>query len=208
MTKMKLQLVVVLALVFGAQAAHAGPMHFSVFGDGAYSKETVAVTGIPSVSSNTKLGFGGGAQVEFGLGPMAGLEVGAVYLGRKTDISPLNPAFGELTYHYLQVPVQVRIWLNHFITVGVGGYYAMALGDITDANGNTATYSTAGLKKSDLGLIGSLGFNVPLAPTTSLMAEGRYAMGLQDINDPAVAGASTKWTDIQMLVGLRFGMGK
>jgi hypothetical protein len=53
-----------------------------------------------------------------------------------------------------------------------------------------------------------VGFNFPLAPTTALFAEGRYALGLADQDSPAIAGLSEKWTDIQVLVGLRFGLGK
>src|SRR5579872_4273698 len=73
-------LVILGVLTFSSAPAMAG-MHFSVFGDGTFS--TTSTTG--ATNPDAKLGYGGGAQIEFGLGPMAGLEIGAVYLGRKNE---------------------------------------------------------------------------------------------------------------------------
>jgi hypothetical protein len=195
--------VLVGVLFLGMPAAQAGT-HISVFGDGTFS--TTKTTG--QTDPKSMLGLGGGAQVEFGLGPMAGLEIGAVYLGRKTGDSTAN-----LTFNYVQIPVQLRYWVGKYLTLGAGGYYALPVGDIKAGGsslpgGGSIPYATAGFKKNDYGLLGSVGFNAPVGPTAAVFAEGRYALGLDDQNATAIAGTTTKWQDIQILVGLRFGMGK
>lgn len=194
----RIALVLVGVLFLGAPAAQAGT-RFSVFGDGTFSK--VKTTGVADPS--TLMGFGGGAQVEFGFGPVAGLEIGGVYLSRKMGTSAAST-----TFTYIQIPVQVRYWIGKYFGLGVGGYYAIPIGDIKNSDGTTATYAASGFKKSDFGLIGSVGFNIPLSASAALFAEGRYALGLADQLATSVPGITVKWNDIQALVGFRFGMGK
>jgi hypothetical protein len=190
-------LVIFGVLVFGSQTASAGTMHFSVFGDGTFS--TQDITG--ATSATRDLGIGGGAQVEFGLGPMAGLEIGAVYLSRKDGPSGL-----EDTFNYIQIPVQLRYWVGKYLSIGVGGYYAFAVGDIKNESGATATYAASGFKTGDYGLLGSVGLNFPMGGGgTSFFAEGRYAYGLDDQLATSNPNGTVKWSDIQVLVGLRFG---
>src|SRR5579885_2498578 len=191
-------LVILGVLSFGTSSANAGMMHFSIFGDGTWSQPDQT-----GATFSSKLGYGGGAQVEFGLGPMAGLEIGAIYLSRKFNESPSTL---DTTTTYVQVPVQLRYWVGRYFTIGVGGYYAFAVGDVKFSDGSSVPYSTVGFKKNDYGLLGSAGLNFPMGPGTAFFAEGRYAYGLDDQNDPAQTN-STKWRDIQVLVGLRFGMG-
>jgi hypothetical protein len=184
-------------------------LKFSVFGAGNLSnlKDSAAAT---TVTNSAKLNFGGGAQFEIMFGQVVGLEFGGIYLGRKfSQTDSTVPITLESTYTYVQIPLQLRFWLGRFVTLGVGGYYAIPVGDIKfSALGieGTSTYAGAGLKTSDYGLLGSLGFNIPLGPAVGLMVEGRYAMGLQDLNVTANPAGTVKWSDIQFLAGLRFGM--
>jgi hypothetical protein len=177
----------------------AGGMHISIFGDGTFSAPHQ--TGF--TTPDTKLGYGGGAQIEFGLGPMVGLEIGAVYLGRKFQVSG---SAVQTTTNYAQIPVQLRYWVGRYFSLGAGGYFAQAIGDVKFSDGSSASYASLNEKTSDYGLIGSVGLNAPLSPTASLFAEGRFAYGLDDQNTPAQANPA-RWQDIQVLVGLRFGTG-
>jgi hypothetical protein len=196
------------ATLLALPSANAG-LRFSVFGAGTFSsiKNTAAVA---TTTSSAKLGIGGGAQLELMLGQVVGLELGGLYLQRKfSTTDSLLAITAESTFTYVQIPLQVRFWLGRFVTLGVGGYYAMGLGDIkSTALGIpiTTTYAAAGTKTSDYGLLGSLGFNIPLGTSVAILAEGRYAYGMQDLNVTKDPAGTAKWRDMQALIGLRFGM--
>jgi hypothetical protein len=152
-----------------------------------------------------KFGFGGGLGLSFPLSMRAALEVDGIYLGRKFSTTGSTV---DTSLTYLQIPVLARLHLSRFLSLGVGGYYATALGDVKSSTGETATYESIGYSKTDYGLVGALGLNAPLGHATSLFAEGRYAFGLKDVDLDTTDTHRLKWRDIQVLVGLRFGMGK
>src|SRR4051812_44117295 len=116
-----------LSTLLVAGSAQAAP-RFSVFGVGDLGKMK-SDPAIDVLEQKAKFGFGGGAQVELPLSPMLGLEIGAIYLSRKSEFT--NQLTGvSFTGTYIQVPVQLRVWLNKFLSVGAGGYFASAMGDI------------------------------------------------------------------------------
>jgi hypothetical protein len=201
------RLAVACAAALGSVSAFATtvPSVFGVadFADLKYSSSTGATV---TSTNKSKMGLGGGAGIEFHGGGKMGVEVDAIYLGRKLDTALATGA----TFHYLQFPVIARYWLSKGFSVGVGGYYAMAMGDIKDSTGATATYAATFTKKSDYGAVGVIGFNLPIGSRAALLLEGRYNLGLANTNDNPGTSAtiSQKWTDMQGLVGLRFGMAK
>ncbi|MBI3535367.1 MAG: PorT family protein [Deltaproteobacteria bacterium] len=162
---------------------------FGIFGDTTMYKPT-NVSG-----AKAKLNFGGGATMEFGLGPKIGLELGAFYLQNKYE------ATSAVLTKNVTAPLLLRIWFIPTISVGVGGYFSYGLGKVTVAS-TDFDYSAASLSQTDFGLMGALGFNFKVGPTVALVLEGRYAYGLKDIDTSAT---TSKSTNIIGMVGLRFG---
>ncbi len=174
--------------------------------------------GLSKFSENTstkykaKLGFGGGAYVGVMLHPMFEIDFGALYMQRKFQYDATNGTVVN-KFNSLQFPVIARLNFMNMLSIGAGGYYAMAMGDIgveaTPTGGGTTTsttmtYANSGYAKSDYGLVGSVALYFPVGPMTRFILDGRYLLGLKDVNkNPAV---TDKWRDLQVLAGLAFGM--
>ena len=196
-------------LLLNSGNAHA--IGIAVVGAGTLSKPALSSNYIDTFSG--KVGLGGGALVDFGILPMLSFQVGGLYVTRTyTDTVGAVVITDQL--HYLEVPAQFRLMLGRVFSVGLGGYWAVGMGNITQTNGSVTnsnvTYGNFGLKNHDLGLIGSLNAAIPLGAMVQLYAEGQYLYGLQnELTDAAITASPTssyKNRDIQFLLGLRFGM--
>lgn len=195
----KMTLVLALfGLVLGMSSAQAGTK-FSVMGDINLS------TPKDSSGTNTwsaKMGFGGGAGLELGLSSSVGLAIEAIYEMRKAEVSGASVKTTQILF-----PVAARIWASPMFNFLVGGYYSMGMGDVTLEQSGvsvTQTYSQIGAKSSDYGAVGGIGLNFG-SGGGHFFFDARYYLGLADINDPAVAGSTTKISTIQGLLGYRFG---
>src|SRR5688572_3545034 len=86
------------------------------------------------------MALGGGISYEFALGPKAGLEIGAAYQKRSQGASV---GTNTVTQTYLHAPVILRYWFGRGFGLGVGGYYGMGLGDISNSETASLTYEAA-----------------------------------------------------------------
>lgn len=187
-------------LAFALVSSQAQAAKFSVFGD--VNMHNTKTTPSAGATSSAKLGFGFGVGAEFSLAPTVGLSIEAIYEMHKAESAPVTISTTALVF-----PVAARIWLSPMFNLLAGGYYSMAMGDITaEAGGVSASvdYATAGAKKSDYGAVAGLGLSFP----GGFFFDARYYLGLADLNDPATAGVTTKSSNIQGLIGMRFGSGK
>jgi hypothetical protein len=207
---------VIVSLFANSISAQAGST-FSVFGIGDFSSFGYSTAQRANATPDTKLGVGAGAQFEVHLitknGVTLGLEAGANVVRRQFYFSdPAVPIHYQLSSPAVQVPVQLKSWLLSFLSVGFGAYYTMGVGDLlvrdssneASVQNGTRTYASQGLKKSDFGIIGGIGLNLPLG-LLSILAEARITMGLTDLNSPSISGLTTKSQSFQALVGVRFG---
>jgi hypothetical protein len=154
----------------------------SVFGVGNWLRTESAIA-----RSQAALAYGAGAQIEFRKGA-SGLELGIM------DLPAVQNHAQERFLRFYQIPVQLRVWANRMIGVGVGGYYAVgATGDALKA---------LELQGHDYGLIGSLGVNLPLG-AIGFLIEGRYQYGIANVAAPG--NLSRHWRGAQILAGFRFG---
>jgi hypothetical protein len=201
---MKAILSLLFSLAFLApQAAHA--MRFSLVGAANMSEPKTA--GTTNKASNA---FGYGALLEFVPLPFFGFEIGALSLPRKYEYDVTSPAVytTKVSLKMIEVPLVLKAYLGHAMSVGIGGYWAKYKDSVTYENiypggsetMSTKTLSDAGNTATDFGLVTSLGLYFPLAPLTRIIVDGRYTLGVKD-NDP---GAGTKtYNDIQLLAGIR-----
>lgn len=198
----KTLVVICLAMAFSS-FSHAA--HLALVGDADFSSYNANVSG-STVTTTRKMGYGGGALLEFRFGKSAGLEIGALYLQRKSGTD-----LGSLTFSVVEVPLILRYWISQKFSIGVGPYAAYGLGSVamTDPSGasaGTESYSTASVKNLDYGVAGVVGFNFPIGGSTALVLEGRYTQGLANVFDGT--GFSITFSEVQALVGLRFGSTK
>jgi hypothetical protein len=196
---------VALALFAGASASYAATL--SLVGVGDVSK---ASDNYDTDSYGSKVGFGGGAILDFHLMERTSFEVGGLYINRKLD----DTTTGVITStHAIQVPVLLRFYLHPMISIGVGGYWAHGVGSVNteDSSGNvlsTGSYADNDTKVNDYGLVGSVAVRFPLSQTMRLLIDARYNYGLSNVyTDPLAAGDTSKDRDIQALVGLQFALG-
>jgi hypothetical protein len=174
-------------------------------------------SGFTTPTTTAKFGFGGGALLDFHLYPMASLEIGALYITRKTEINPVTITGSAVTdivqkTNALQVPVVFRFWLHPMFSIGVGGYLAHGLSNVhvQDTNGNdiSSTSYSGVLKQNDYGLVGVVGLRLPLGSMTRFMVDARYNYGLTNINDGLfTSGITENYRDLQILAGFSFPLG-
>lgn len=180
---------------------------------------------------------GGGLLMRAGLEQNVALEFGVLYLPREmtSNFSLSGAASGNGAYttqwdfNYIQVPVLIRIHLLPMVSLGVGAYYAHAIGQIKETNtapgGGTITgssnpnfysYGDKSVPTDDYGLEAALGAQLPLTSSVKFYADFRYLWGLQNIALPASTALLTSgglqadtnhWRDIQFLAGLSFAFG-
>ena len=162
----------IIALMLASPSAFAG---FSIVGGVDYSLDSTSVLGIETIKGG--LGFGGGLLYNF-----SAIEIGALYMSKKTSITYSSPLFGtdsSTSYGGVEIPVMVRMGglLTNF---GIGGFY-----DLPISTGGSSNYGlTAG---PHIGFPGGLFFDV------------RFNYGLKSL---PVTG-STK--DLLAMIGFAFG---
>src|SRR5690606_10684890 len=136
-----------------------------------------------STTYSAKLGIGGGLLFAFPMGAKMGLEVGALYAGRKSEVTSSGTT-AEVCSTGIEVPVLLRFKLGNVVSLGVGGYVHQAMGKLKiKASGVEveSSYSDFGLKSREYGAAASLGFEFPMGKN-ALVVDGRYLLGLNDLS--------------------------
>lgn len=184
-------------------SAHA--MRFSVVGAANMSEPKTAGTNYKA--SN---GFGYGALLEFVPMPFFGMEMGVLSLPRKyeTGVTTPDTYTSKISMKMIEVPLVLKAYLGHAMSIGIGGYWAKYKDSVTYENiypggsvtMNTKTLKEAGNSATDYGLVTSLGLYFPIAPLTRIIIDGRYTLGAKD-ND--LGGGKKTFNDIQLLGGIR-----
>jgi|GEM_PF-2900414 len=194
----KFWIVLIFSLVLSLPAK---ALDLSVVGGLGFTKPSGDISGTPIVfSSNTAFGVGG--LLGFTANWLLTFETGLLYMPRKFA----QPSFSDVTLTTLQFPLILRFQFVPFFSVGVGGYFAQGIGNVsTTATGSSTStdvdYATFNLSKSDIGLIGSAALYLPVLPTMSLLADFRYLLGLKNIS---LASTTTiRLREFQILFGLR-----
>jgi len=200
-----------------AQAARLSLVGVDDLATGSYSNQPSGFTA-PSISS--KSGFGGGLLLDEMVSREVMFEIGALYLTREYgssggSISGVATDSTTTTQHVIQFPVQLKFRLLPMLHIGVGGYLSEGVGSIDSQDStnpsqsnSSESYSSANIKKTDYGLLGSVGLSLPLTMTTHFIVEGRYAYGLANVYaDPNSTGLTIKNRDIQILAGFTFALG-
>src|SRR4051812_10735595 len=116
------RLALVLGMVAMSQSALAA--QFKLVGTGLLP--SFSVTAPYADDSKGKLGIGGGALIDFMMGSKAAIEIGGLYLGRTVTSGGI-----DVTGHTLRIPALIRFGLMNHVSLALGGFYDMALGDLS-----------------------------------------------------------------------------
>jgi len=119
------------------------------------------------------------------------LDFGMASLPRSYDSTVVS------AYH---LPVVVHYRLTPAFALGLGGYYDM------EATSSAQSFSSLGLHNWGYGAIASAVLDLPLMPGIGFVVDGRYQVGLRDL-DPS-GTAVTRFYDWVGYAGFRLGFGR
>lgn len=176
----------VLLLTSSAPSQAAG----SVTAVGSAMHSNMRADNDPELQLSERWGFGGGVLLGANLGRATQLELGGIYNQKKWNDGAV-PAGFDTEYDTIQVPLLLRFMFGNVLSLGIGGYYDVALENAAE---------------DDLGVTGSVALNFPLGRTVGLWLDARYNYGFSDLLD-ATAG-SQESSAFQTLLGLRFNVGR
>ncbi len=157
--------------------------------------------------SSAKSALTYGLTANTGLIPFISLEADVLF--NKNEQSDEALALST-SYRNIQIPVLARFWFLPLASVGFGGYYSMASGDITTTLGSVSSdisYEAAHVKKTDYGAVVSFNLTFPILPSISVLGDIRYNLGLANLNDdPSNPDVSVKYHSLQLLAGLTYSL--
>lgn len=195
------------AALFALSSAPAWAVKFSLVGG---ANLTTPEESPAPASYSAEAEFGGGALLEFGLVPSVGIEFGGLYLPRKFNKAYPTGITEGTTLTMYQFPVVLKAYLADVLSLGIGGYYSKYKNDIryeTKTLGGTVssrgTLTAANHTENDYGLVTSLGIYIPFGTMARFMVDGRYNIG---VKDNSTTTSELKYNEMQVLVGLQFGM--
>lgn len=152
--------------------------------------------------------YGAGVLFGFRMMPRVFMEVGVLYLTRGFTMEFSGGATTTYQFTTGQIPLAVRIYVLRSVYLGVGGYFAHAIGSVgystSAGDAGSKSFTEAACGADDYGGLVALGMKFSLLPFVSIEVDGRYLYGLQNITQ--LSGATTYFRDIQVLGGIRFGI--
>jgi hypothetical protein len=180
-----------------------------------FSQASVPTDAITDSATASGVGFTFGALIRLPLSPDFQFETGLTYLQRNYTISVIGGtdySFDE-TLKGIHIPVLIRAHLIDYLSVGLGGYLVHELGDVYDTNVRVDgqgqadaanSYNQDQYNRNDLGLEGSIAYDLPLSNGYSATVDICYLLGLTDFG----AGSSTslKSRDVLFLAGLKLAI--
>jgi len=201
-------------------ATQAAALDLVILGGPAISEPSFSQGSVPSdaitdSATASGVGFTFGALVRLPLSADFQLETGLTYLQRNYTISVIGTtdySFDE-TLKGIHIPVLIRAHVVDYLSVGLGGYLVHELGDVYDTNVRVDgqgqadaanSYNQNQYNRNDLGLEGSIAYDLPLSDGYSATVDIRYLLGMTDFG----AGSSTavKSRDVLFMAGLKLAI--
>lgn len=154
-----------------------------------------------TTSTSQRTGLVAGGFLTFGLSPMIAFQPELLFSmqGTKLHFTSSGVSTDATTaIDYVQLPLLIRVGNN---SKDHASFYAIAgptLGMLVRANEDGVDIKSD-LKKTDVGVVAGVGVTL-----TRVMFEGRYTVGLQDLNKVQAPSGTQKNRVISFLVGLVF----
>jgi hypothetical protein len=162
-------------------------------------------------TGNTTSGMGLLVATNLGSSPFD-LETGAIYLNETSARIDSGNKVNRITLR-LQIPLLIRYHFDERMALGIGGYAGIGQGSvITETNGTGVlnSYSDAGIKLQDYGLLLSARASLKILEQWYFIIDGRYQHGLSNLSQipPGTAGDYINSRAFQANLGIsyRFAM--
>ncbi len=158
------------------------------------------------IDSDRKLGWGGGILFDAPVADALSFGIGALYIQRKFQIGTGSVRF-ERSVPTVFVPVEVKAWMGNVLSLGVGGFGAIRVGDTKNelvSGAGTLTATSNSSESFQYGLTASANVLFPVAERTGLVFGARYLYGLND-GDKGVA-YDEKIDDLALTAGISFSL--
>ena len=163
------------------------------------------------VTFDNLTGFGFGGVLNFGFSGGFAVKVEPMYLqkGNKYSGSGFE---GKTKGAYFEVPVLLIYSFGagevqpYFLAGPSIGFVLSAKDEFTFGGTTTETDIKDDIKSTDFGVIFGAGVSIP-AGNNSFFIEGRYSLGLSDINNVSGSTTKIKTTGIQIFAGITFPFG-
>ncbi len=156
------------------------------------------------VDLSNRTGFGIGGVLSFGLGETLALQLEPMFLQKGAKATVQGFGETELKSSYIEVPAMLKFAFGssdtkpYVIAGPTIGYLLSAKQDETDIKDD--------VKSIDFGLTFGGGVSLPMGNNT-VFVEGRYSLGLSDINDDSSDDTKIKTKGIQIMAGFTFPLG-
>lgn len=194
------------ALALGASAQTS----FSIIPEAGVNLANQRITiGGTKISSSTKAGFRGGANVAIGLGNNLSIQPG-VFFAQKGASWEFGGASSESVINYIEVPVNVVYYFmddQSGFFINAGAYGAAAVSGYTKSGGVKTDYSIGGdeskdnLRRWDIGFQGGVGYQLKMG----LMVRAQYMLGATNIAHHNQSDDAIRNGTINLGLGYKFG---
>ncbi|MBO2012061.1 porin family protein [Hymenobacter negativus] len=189
-----------LGLLVGlASAANAQEIHFGVKAGASLS----SLSGDNTGDAKSTLGFVGGLAANFGFSDLISLQPELLYsmkgFKQESGSDKINSHL-----NYLDIPVLLKVNADGlFFEAGPQIGFLLSQKTTFDIQGQSIpdNTSTTGLRKTDLGYVVGLGYQLSSGPSIGI----RYNGGISDISDPSVTGDKQRNSVFQLQLGYMFG---
>ncbi len=169
----------------------------------------------PEVDTGLRVGFIGGGALAFGLHPSFAIQGEVLFSQKGTEVDDeVEGVSATLGVNYIEIPLLAKVMIPAGVVTPI--FYAgpavafeascSLSGDIDgievdiDCDDPLADVQR---KKTDFGLVGGAGLEIGTGPV-AFTVEGRYNLGLVNIDDTGDPGSSAKLRTFSLLVGLLF----
>ena len=155
------------------------------------------------VDLNSRTGFGVGGVLSFGLGETFALQLEPMYLQKGATAKEAGEE-DKLEAAYIEVPVMIKFPFGS----GDTKPYVMAgptVGWLLSAEVDGEDIKDE-VKSIDFGIAFGGGVSLPMGNNT-VFVEGRYSLGLTDVNDDPTDDTKFKTKGIQIMAGITFPLG-
>ncbi len=155
------------------------------------------------VDLSNRTAFGIGGVLSFGMGESLALQLEPMYLQKGSTLK----AFGEelkIEAAYIEVPAMIKFSFGSgdtkpYVMAGPTVGWVLSF----EADGEDVKDD---IKSIDFGLAFGGGVSLPMGNNT-IFVEGRYSLGLSDINDDSSDDTEIKTKGIQIMAGITFPLG-
>jgi hypothetical protein len=159
------------------------------------------LSGITDVDTEQRVGLVAGGFMTVGIVPSLAFEPEVLFSmqGSKLHVSKSGVSTdAKANIDYVQIPLLLRIGNSGKSTASLYAVVGPSIGFLMGAKIDGEDFSDE-LKKADVGLV--VGAGVTL---TRFLIEGRYTVGLTDLNKPGLSTEANKNRVLSLLVGLHF----